>query len=147
MEEHAEKEFITKMQGEYSETAIDHARNPRNVGNIPECDGFAQGTGACGDTLGIWLRVKNDRIALASFWTDGCGASIACGSITTVLAQNCTIEEVMKIDRDTILKALGGLPEDHVHCAELAAETLNTAVKDYLELTKFPWKKDYMNNR
>ncbi len=147
MEEHAEKEFITKMQGEYSETVIDHARNPRNVGNIPKCDGFAQGTGECGDTLGIWLKVKDNRIVLASFWTDGCGASIACGSVTTVLAKGRTIEEAMTIDRDTILQALGGLPEDHIHCAVLAAETLNAAAKDYLELAKFPWKKDYLNNK
>lgn len=144
MDEKVEKEFILNMQGEYSETAIDHARNPRNVGNIPQCDGFAQGTGECGDTLGLWLSVKNDRITRATFWTDGCGASIACGSIITVLATDCTIEEAMKIDRDAILKALGGLPEDHVHCAVLAAETLASAVKDYQELSKFPWKKAYM---
>ncbi|NQS75534.1 MAG: iron-sulfur cluster assembly scaffold protein [Peptococcaceae bacterium] len=147
MEEHVEKEFITQMQGEYSETAINHARNPHNVGNIPKCDGFAQATGICGDTLAIWLRVKDGRIALASFWTDGCGASLACGSITTVLAKDRTIEEAMEIDQNTILEALGGLPEDHVHCAELAAETLDAAIKDYIQLAKFPWKRDYMNNK
>lgn len=144
MDEKVEKEFILNMHGEYSETVIDHARNPRNVGNIQQCDGFGQGTGECGDTLGIWLSVKNDRIARATFWTDGCGASIACGSITTELATGCTVEAAKKIDRDAILKALDGLPEDHVHCAELAAETLADAVKDYIELSRFPWKKSYM---
>jgi nitrogen fixation NifU-like protein len=145
MDENVEKEFILNMHGEYSETVIDHARNPRNVGNIPQCDGFGQGTGECGDTLGIWLSVKNDRITRATFWTDGCGASIACGSITTVLATDCPVGAAGSIDRDAILDALDGLPEDHVHCAQLAADTLAMAIKDYIELAKFPWKKAYLS--
>ncbi len=127
MEEH--KEFILKMQGKYSEIAIDHAKNPRNVGNITGCDGFGQNTGECGDTLGIWLSVKDNRITRATFWTDGCGASIACGSIVTELATDRTVEEAKSIDPDTILNALGGLPEDHVHCAVLAADTLHDAIE------------------
>lgn len=147
MDEHVEKEFILNMQGEYSETVIDHARSPRNVGNIPECDGFGQGTGECGDTLGIWLSIKNERITNATFWTDGCGASIACGSITTELVIGRPVAEAKNINRDTILKALGGLPEDHVHCAVLAADTLAAAIKDYSEFSKFPWKKAYLKKR
>jgi nitrogen fixation NifU-like protein len=147
MEDHVEKKFILDMHGEYSETVIDHARRPRNVGNIPDCDGFGQGTGECGDTLGIWLRVKNERITNAAFWTDGCGASIACGSITTELAIGRPVAEAKNISRDSILHALGGLPEDHVHCAVLAADTLAAAIKDYSEFSKFPWKKAYMKNR
>lgn len=144
MDENVEKKFILNMHGGYSETVIDHARSPRNVGNIPQCDGFGQGTGECGDTLGIWLSVKNDRITNATFWTDGCGSSIACGSITTELAKGCSVAEAKKINRDTILNALDGLPEDHVHCAVLAADTLAVAIKDYTELSKFPWKKAYL---
>lgn len=144
MDGNVEKEFIKKMQGEYSETVIDHAGNPRNVGSIPQCDGFGQGTGECGDTLGIWLSVKNDRIAKATFWTDGCGASIACGSITTELATGCPLDKAKKIDRDSILSALGGLPGDHVHCAVLAADTLAMALQDYYNLSKFAWKRAYL---
>ncbi|MFA4884854.1 MAG: iron-sulfur cluster assembly scaffold protein [Desulfotomaculaceae bacterium] len=144
MEEAVEKEYILNMRGRYSDTAIDHARNPRNVGNISNCDGFGQDTGECGDTLGIWLSVKNDRITKATFWTDGCGATIACGSMVTELAKGCPVEEAKKIDQDTILNALGGLPEDHVHCAAMAANTFSMAIQDYLELAKFPWKKAYL---
>ncbi len=139
MEEH--KEFILNMQGKYSEIVIDHAKNPRNVGNITGCDGFGQCTGECDDTLGIWLSVKDNRITKATFWTDGCGASIACGSIVTVLATDRMVEEARSIDRDTILNALGGLPEDHVHCAVLASDTLHDAIEDYIQFSKIPWKK------
>ncbi len=144
MDEAVEKEYILNMHGKYSETVIDHAKNPRNVGNIPNCDGFGQGTGECGDTIGIWLSVKNDRITKATFWTDGCGTTIACGSMLTEMAQDCQVEEAKKIDQAAILQALGGLPEDHVHCAALAADTFAQAIQDYLELAKFPWKKAYL---
>lgn len=144
MDESVEKKYILDMLGKYSETVIDHARNPRNVGNIPQCDGFGQNTGECGDTMGIWLRVKNDRITNATFWTDGCGTTIACGSMVTELVKGCSVEEASKIKQETILNALGGLPEDHVHCAALAADTLAQALQDYRELSKFPWKKAYL---
>jgi NifU-like protein involved in Fe-S cluster formation len=39
----------------FSETVIDHAINPRNVGEIQNADGRAVVTGSCGDTMGIWL--------------------------------------------------------------------------------------------
>ncbi|TEB11264.1 iron-sulfur cluster assembly scaffold protein [Pelotomaculum propionicicum] len=144
MEEAVEKEYILNMHGNYSETVIDHARNPRNVGNIPNCDGFGQCSGECGDTIGIWLSVKNERITRATFWTDGCGATIACGSMITELVTGRPVAEAKKINRDTLLHALGGLPEDHVHCAALAADTLAEALQDYHELARFPWKKAYM---
>jgi len=91
LDEQVEKKYILDMVGKYSDTVIDHARNPRNVGNIPNPDGFAQEEGECGDTLAIWLSIKNNRIDRATFWTDGCGTSIACGSMVTVMATNRTV--------------------------------------------------------
>lgn len=61
----------------YSDTVIDHAMQPRNVGMMPSADGHAAFRGPCGDTMEIWLKVAKDRIGQASFWTDGCGTSIA----------------------------------------------------------------------
>ncbi|BAF58762.1 NifU homolog [Pelotomaculum thermopropionicum SI] len=143
MEEKVEKQYILDMIGKYSDTVIDHARNPRNVGNIPNCDGFSQETGECGDTMAIWLKVIDNKINNATFWTDGCGTTIACGSMVTEMAKNLSVEEALKIKAEDILNALGGLPEDHAHCAALAAEALRNAVKDYIDTSKFPWKKAY----
>jgi nitrogen fixation NifU-like protein len=146
MDEQVEKKYVLNMLGKYNDIVIDHARNPRNVGNIPEADGFNQEEGECGDTLAIWLSVKNNRIDKATFWTDGCGASIACGSMVTELAKNHTVEEAFKIEAKDVLSALEGLPEDHLHCADLAAHTLKEALKDYQEMSKAPWKKPYSSH-
>ncbi|TEU02680.1 MAG: iron-sulfur cluster assembly scaffold protein, partial [Dehalococcoidia bacterium] len=45
------EEYVTaEMRSTYTDTVIDHAMNPRNVGSIPNADGFARVTGPCGDT-------------------------------------------------------------------------------------------------
>ena len=90
----------------YSETAIDHAMNPRNVGSITDEDGFGAVTGSCGDTVEIWLKVKNEMIQNATFWTDGCGATIATGSMITEMAKGKSVVEVQRITKQELLDAL-----------------------------------------
>ena len=132
-----------EMKRVYSETVIDHAMNPRNVGNLNDANGFAKVTGPCGDTMEIWLRVTNDTVAEATFMTDGCGTTIAAGSMATELAKGKSVRQVLKITQQNIIEALGGLPEDSQHCALLAANTLREAVRDYLAFKNEPWKRVY----
>lgn len=138
-----EEYIMADMRSTYTETVIDHAMNPRNVGSIPDADGFASITGPCGDTMEIGLKVKKDRIQDASFWTDGCGTTIAAGSMVTEMAKGKGVVEAQRITQQDVLNALGGLPEESVHCVLLAANTLREAVRDYLAFKNEPWKKAY----
>ena len=132
-----------EMRKVYSETTIDHAMNPRNLGDMEDADGFARVTGPCGDTMAIWLKVKNGTIAEANFLTDGCGTSIASGSMATEMAKGKAVPQAQRISQQGVLSALGGLPEESKHCALLAANTLKAALRDYLAMKKEPWKKTY----
>jgi len=127
----------------YSKIAIDHMRNPRNVGLISNADGQASITGPCGDTMEIWLRVQDGIIEQAAFWTDGCGTTIAAGSMVTELAKGKRATEAFRIAQQDVLDALEGLPDESVHCALLAANTMKEAVKDYLAFRNQPWKRAY----
>ena len=138
-----EQSVMEDMKQIYSEKTIDHFLNPRNLGEIPAYDGMARITGPCGDTMQIYLKVKDGKVTKASFWTDGCGPSIASGSMVTELAKDKSVPEARKISQQDILDALGGLPEESLHCALLAANALKEAVKDYLALEKEPWKRAY----
>jgi len=135
--------IMVDMKSTYTETVIDHAMNPRNVGSIDGADGFATVTGPCGDTMAIWLRVRDGAIKDIAFWTDGCGTTIAAGSMVTELAKDKAVRDALRIGQKDVLDALGGLPEESVHCALLAANTLREAVRDYLACQKEPWKKAY----
>ncbi|MGQ9498295.1 MAG: iron-sulfur cluster assembly scaffold protein [Desulfotomaculales bacterium] len=122
-----------QMWADYTEQVVDHALNPRNVGRIEDADGFARVTGGCGDSIEIWIRVTNDAITEITFRTDGCGASIAAGSMVTELAKGKTVREALRISGLDVLNALGGLPAESEHCAVLAANALNAAITQYFK--------------
>lgn len=120
---------IANLREEYSNRVLEHFLNPKNMRNISDPDGYAKVTGSCGDTMEVYLKLKNGEVTQASFQTDGCIASIASGNMAIEMVKGKTIPEA-QIGEDEILEALGGLPEDHVHCALLASNTLKEAVKD-----------------
>jgi nitrogen fixation NifU-like protein len=127
----------------YSDLVVDHACNPRNYGELKDSDGFARITGPCGDTMEIWLQIKGDIITDASFQTEGCAATVACGSMATELIKGKNLAVARSISQQKMLDSLHGLPEGNMHCALLAANTVKDAVRDYMKLKKEPWKRPY----
>jgi len=142
------EELIKKeMRKKYSETVVEHSMDPRNLGELEDANGFARVTGPCGDTMSIWLKINGDTIINASFMTDGCGTTIASGSMVTEMVKGKKISEAQKITQSDVLDALGGLPQESEHCALLAANTLKAAIKDYLTMKQEPWKRAYRKNQ
>ncbi len=120
----------------YSETVMEHFRNPRNVGRIEEPDAKAlEGSPACGDMVAVYLKVDEDshRIEDIKFESYGCASNIATGSIITELAKGKTIEEAKGITWEEAANALGGLPPVKVHCSVLAVDGLRAAIQNYEE--------------
>lgn len=138
-----EQSIMEDMKRVYSEKTIDHFLNPRNLGGISVPDGFGRVMGPHGNTMKIYLKVEDGKVMNAFFWTDGCGTAIASGSMVTELAKGKSVLEAQKITQQDILDALGGLPEDSLHNALLAANTLKEAIKDYLAFKKKPRKRAY----
>ena len=141
--EQFEELIKAEMRKVYSETVIEHSMNPKNLGSMEDADGFARVTGPCGDTMQMWLKVKDGTITDASFLTDGCGTTVAAGSMITTMAKGKPLVEVRLISQQDVLDSLGGLPPESQHCALLAANTLKEAVREHLALKKNPWKRVY----
>jgi nitrogen fixation NifU-like protein len=112
----------------YSERTLQEAHHPRNVGRMPEPHAEATVRGLCGDTMEFYLQLEGDRIDSVTFWTDGCGPTIACGSMLTSMVEGRTLEEALQVTTQDLSDALDGLPEESAHCAELAVETLRQAM-------------------
>lgn len=121
--------------------------NPRNWGILDQSDGYARITGPCGDTMEISLIVKDDVIVKCTFDTDGCGATVSCGSIITDMATGETTSYARNIDQAAILEYCEGLPQANEHCALLAAKALQVALEDFRRTRNNPWKKLYRNSR
>lgn len=141
-----QKLILADARNIYSETVVQHAMDPRNLGVMHDADGFARETGSCGDTMEIWIKVSSDTIARATFMTDGCGPSIASGSMVTEMAKGKSIGEARKITQADVLNALGGLPDESKHCALLATNTIKAAIRDYFLTKQEPWKRAYRSN-
>ncbi|RLF41687.1 MAG: Fe-S cluster assembly scaffold protein NifU, partial [Thermoplasmata archaeon] len=120
-----------------SKKVMEHFLNPRNMGKIDDPDGVGvAGNPVCGDTMTIYIKVKNNRIVDIKFQTFGCAAAIATSSMITELAKGKTIEEAEKITRDDVADALEGLPPIKMHCSNLAADALKAAIEDYKKRRK-----------
>lgn len=114
----------------YSPAFNDHLENPRNAGELPDATAVAEETNpVCGDRLRLSLRVSSRRIEAAQFLAYGCPPVLVCGSVLTELLVGKTIEEAMKLTRQEVLDAVGGLPSRRRHAAALAIETLRTAIE------------------
>jgi len=122
---------------QYSEKVMDHFKNPRNVGEIPDADGIGNvGNPVCGDIMRLYIKVEGNIIVDAKFKTFGCGAAIATSSMVTEIVKGKTIEEALKVSNSAVAEALGGLPRIKMHCSVLAEEALKSAIDDYLKKTK-----------
>lgn len=138
-----QKQIMAEVKQKYSQKVIDSWQHPQNWGIMHHADGYAKVTGPCGDTMEISITVKNVTIKKCTYDTDGCGPSIACGSIITEMATGKTIEQAKKINQKRVLAFCGGLPDESTHCALLAANTLQCAIRDYENNKRTPWKQYY----
>ncbi|MFX1316530.1 MAG: Fe-S cluster assembly scaffold protein NifU [Promethearchaeota archaeon] len=125
----------------YSEKVMDHFRNPRNMGEMKNADAVGEvGNPVCGDLMYIYIKVKEEDgkeiIDDITFQTFGCAAAIATSSMITELAKGKTLEEAKKITRDNVADSLDGLPPIKLHCSNLAADGLQSAIEKYLKKKK-----------
>ena len=102
------------------------------MGEMEQPQGYGKVKGPCGDTIKIFLQIYNERIIDARFVADGCATTMAAGSMACELVIGKNITDAFTINKEVILENLGGLPEESIHCALLASNTLQEALTDYL---------------
>ena len=123
-----QQEILADATRQYSKAVLDHFNHPRNVGVIPRAKVYGMVTGPCGDTMEIFLTIKGETIQKAVFNTDGCIATIACGSMVTESVKGLTVAEAMKLSAHQVIRKLNGLPDSDKHCALLTVNALYTAL-------------------
>ena len=129
--EDLQRKINDEEEATYSRTVIQEYRDPSNFGIIKNPDAIGVVKGSCNDTMKITLRIKHGMIKDACFWTDGCGATVACGSMLTKIIKGKTIETAANITSEKLTNILSGLPREHLHCSKLAVDTLQKAIHQY----------------
>ena len=116
----------------YTNKVMEHFKHPKYVGEIKDADAVGKvGNPTCGDVLWIYIKVKDNKIADIKVKTFGCVAAISTSDVVCELAKGKTLEEAEKIDKDDIIKELGELPPEKIHCSVLAQHALRDAIKKY----------------
>ncbi|HTY21256.1 MAG TPA: iron-sulfur cluster assembly scaffold protein [Geobacteraceae bacterium] len=119
------------------EKFLDHARNPRNVGLLEDANVVIQaGDSECDDRQIFFIRIEDDTIQDIRFLIEGCETTVATASIVTEMVMGQSLDTVLTISDRSIADALGGLPEEKMHCAEISALAMHTAVHQYRSTTK-----------
>jgi len=117
----------------YGDAVLEHFMNPRNAGEFDSPDGVGEaGDPDCGDAVRIAVRVEGDRIADIRFLAYGCPTAIAVASCLTERARGKTLDEAVEISDMEVAEALGGLPEQKLHCSTMAVGALRASLQDHV---------------
>jgi nitrogen fixation NifU-like protein len=117
----------------YGEKGLERWHNPRFKGKMKNHDAYARVTGKCGDTMEIFLKFENNRVIDASYFTNGCASSSICGSFAAELSIGKNPDELSGMTGETVISTIGRLPQEDMHCAFLAAETIQEALSNYMK--------------
>jgi len=121
----------------YSPTLIEHFRHPRNAGMMRDPDGVGESEyPECMDLARVYLRVRDGRVTEARFQTYGCGPTIAASSAATELIQGLAVEELLELADARVEAAVGGLPADRAHAAQVVTAAIRAAARDAMARTQ-----------
>ena len=119
------------MDDLYREVIIEHYKNPSYRGKLDPNDiTFADNNPLCGDHIQIDLRVgKDDVVTDARFDGHGCAISQASADLLLESIIGKPLEEVKKLNKDSILELLGiELGPVRLKCALLSLKVLKAGV-------------------
>jgi len=116
----------------YNEKVMEVFENLQNVGEVENYNAKGVvGNEVCGDIMQVTLKIEDNIIKDAKFKTFGCAAAMTTSSIATTMIKGMTIEEALKVKNSDVIKELGGLPPQKIHCSVLAEEAIKAAIEDY----------------
>ena len=133
----------------YQQVILDHNKNPRNFGELPNATAKIEGYNPlCGDHYTIYVERDGDEVRQVNFTGSGCAISKASASVMSTVVKGKSVEEAGRLfdifhkmvtgegAADTTpelgrLAAFSGVSEfpARVKCASLPWHTLKTALE------------------
>lgn len=128
------------LQQLYKDILMDHARRPRNAGNLERPDMHASVVNPlCGDELSVDVSLDGETILDVRFHVRGCAIATASASMLSEQVKGLTFAEVTRMERsfrEAIEDTEARLPE------ELEALEPLLSVRDYphrQSCARLPW--------
>jgi len=115
----------------YSQKVKELVSNLPNRGELGEPSHRALGQNPiCGDEVELFFQVEGGTVTDSRFLARGCPAALASAAAVTELCRSRSVAACLKLDSDTLLDYLGGLPPHKTHGVELALEVLREALRE-----------------
>jgi nitrogen fixation NifU-like protein len=122
---------MNEIQELYQQVILDHNKNPRNYGELPQATNIAEGHNPlCGDHIRITAIIENDIIKDLKFKGSGCAISKASASIMTTLVIGKTVEEAKQLF-DVFHKIVTSDLRDRIETIELGKMAVFAGVREY----------------
>lgn len=139
-----EELILYRLKASYSKTVVDHCLHPRNLKKMDQADGYARSLAEDGDMIEVFVLFEKNTVLDCTFQTNGCAATMACGSLATELVKNKTYSKALEAaSPQNIIDGLDGLPQGNLHCAHLVSRIFRLAIVDGKNQNKTPWKRAY----
>ncbi|MGC9208594.1 MAG: iron-sulfur cluster assembly scaffold protein [Nitrososphaeria archaeon] len=119
----------------FIDSVMDYYRNPRNRGKLSSYDAeYGDSNPTCGDTVKIYIKVKDNALEDISFEGKACALSMASASLLTEMAKGMKIEEAMKITEKDIMDAfmIKELGPNRIKCVALPVKVLKMTIASYV---------------
>lgn len=123
--------IIAMLDSGYSENAAKYYFNKPHMGRIENADQVTDFVGSCGDTMTIYLKIKDNVIEDAKYEVLGCAGAISAAMAAVDIVKGKTLDEARAINDGDIFTVLQSIPEKKHHCIQLAVKTLHKAIDDY----------------
>ncbi len=118
----------------YREIILDHYRNPRNKGKLPDADvSIHDSNPLCGDEIDMHLKVDGDKIRDVKFEGRGCAISQASASMLTEMVMGKPLTSIKDLSKNDILENIGltSLGPARIKCALLSLKVLKLGMVKY----------------
>jgi nitrogen fixation protein NifU and related proteins len=114
----------------YRDYILDHYKNPKNFGELPERDlEFHDKNPLCGDEMEVQIRVEDGKIADLKWHGQGCAISQAAASIASEELIGMSVDDAARLDADWMLEQMGiEISATRRKCALLNLKVLRGAV-------------------
>jgi nitrogen fixation protein NifU and related proteins len=114
----------------YRDYILDHYKNPKNFGELPERDlEFHDKNPLCGDEMELQIRVEDGKIADLKWHGQGCAISQAAASIASEEPIGTPVDEAAELNADWMLEHMGiEISATRRKCALLNLKVVRAAV-------------------
>ena len=114
--------MVEQLDELYRDVILDHFRNPRHHGELPEAQIQVAGANPlCGDEMTWYLKLERDRVAQATFKGKGCAISQAAASMLSERLEGKTMGEVAELIATMKSLMQGEAPDPAMDLGDLEA--------------------------